>query len=67
MVTSYVHTIIKCLIIMPRGEFICRTKLPLQYILFTLVSTLQVIVFCRHAVVATILNPTIEDYTVHIL
>ncbi len=27
---------------------------------------LQVIVFCRHAVVATIQNPTIEDYTVHI-
>ena len=30
-----------------------ETKLPLQYILFTLVSTLQVIVLCRHAVVAT--------------
>ncbi len=29
-----------------------ETKLPLQYILFTLVSTLQVIVLCRHAVVA---------------
>ncbi len=27
---------------------------------------MQVIVFCRHAVVATIQNPTIEDYTVHI-
>ncbi len=44
---------------MPRGEFICRTKLPLQDILFTLVSTLQVIVFsCSYN--------SVEDYTVHI-
>ncbi len=47
-VPNQLHTynyIYKCLIIMPRGEFICRTKLPLQDILFTLVSTLQVTVF----------------------
>ncbi len=34
-------------------NIVVGTKLPLQYILFTLVSTLQVIVLCRHAVVAT--------------
>ncbi len=32
-------------IIMPEGEYICRTKLPLQDIPVTLVSTLQVTVF----------------------
>ncbi len=35
-------------------------------ILHLYLRTLQVIVFCRHVVVATIQNPTIEDYTVHI-
>ncbi len=44
---------------MPRGEFICRTKLPLQDILFTLISTLQATVFsCSYN--------SVEDYTVHI-